>query len=179
MRASSATAAALGLMAAVASVAAETIRSSNAKDFNNFEDNLAMESERQFMGIDFADFTSQFSTPDLRKLLAESGLFSEPDGFGQRMGSSRASSSLAGSSSSTGPLLADVSGGSSPLADGSTQRQKTNVSLAETRKSGGSLGGSVISQLLIGGKGVEDMHEELSGLLFGGKGEQQGGGCYQ
>jgi hypothetical protein len=141
MRACSILAASVGLWAAAAEAAQPTAA---AEDFDNFEDNLAMESERSFATMNFDDFTSQFPTPDLRKLLAESGLFSsDTSGFGQRMGG------------------AD-SGGSLSLAAGSNGGGNTTASSFKE------LSGAVISQLL-GGKGqrVEDMHQELSGLLFG------------
>ena len=138
------------IWAAAASAAPEA-----AEDFDRFEDNIAMESERQFMTMNFADFTSQFpKTPDLAELLAQTtGLFSEPFSFGKRTGSSSSSSpSPAHQEESTAP---------------ETQRRKTNATLgaAESSKSAGL--GSVMSQLLAGGQGVEDVHQELSGLLFG------------
>lgn len=140
-----------------------------AEDFDRFEDNIAMESERQFLAMNFADFTSQFpKTPDLKELLAQVGLFvEEPNSFGKRTGSSSSSAAVAATAGTEAE---------SALFDES-QTRKTNLTIGDIRQPGvaGALGagGSVISQLLGGGPEVENMHEELSGLLFGDQAREE------
>ncbi len=164
-------AAAMALWAAA--IAAEAVQEA-AEDFDRFEDNLAMESERQFLTMNFADFTAQFpKTPDLTELLSRAGLLSKSATFGKRTGV------LTSSSSSSSAAAATENSKEEILLSDANQSRKTNVTLGpETRKSGKTDLGTVVSQLLRGGQGVEDMHEELSGLLFGGQPHTQaGGGC--
>jgi hypothetical protein len=167
-------AAAMALWAAA--IAAEAVQEA-AEDFDRFEDNLAMESERQFLTMNFADFTAQFpKTPDLTELLSRAGLLSESATFGKRTGVLTSSSS---SSSRSSAAAATENSKEEYLLSDENQSRKTNVTLGpETRKSGKTDLGTVVSQLLRGGQRVEDMHEELSGLLFGGQPHSQaGGGC--
>jgi len=147
-----------------AATAAEAAQEA-AEDFDRFEDNIAMESERQFLTMNFADFASHFpKTPDLADLLNRAGLFSESATFGKRTGSS----------SSSAAVTADRKEESLPTDE--NQSRKTNVTLGpEARKSGKTDLGRVVSQLLAGGQGVEDVHQELSGLLFGGQPPDQAG----